>query len=54
MLAIIGAICFAISWFIHGSGASGVPVWFNWQGLAVLGLVFVALHLIWPIPLRRQ
>ena len=53
MLAIIAAICLAISWFEHGAKASGVPAWFDSQGLLILGLLFAVLHLCWPIPLRR-
>lgn len=52
MLAVIAVILFSVSWVLHGSRAS-VPVWFDWQGLLLLGLVFVALHLIWPLPFRR-
>ena len=55
MLAVIAAILAAIAWFIHGAGASHVPVWFNATGLVILAVVFLALHLAWPVyPWRRQ
>lgn len=53
MLGIVAVILFAISWFEHGAGASNVPAWFNSEGTLILGFVFLALHLVWPIPLRR-
>lgn len=55
MLAVIAAILLAVAWFIHGSGAGHVPVWFNAEGLVILAWVLLALHLAWPVyPWRRQ
>jgi hypothetical protein len=54
MLAVLGAVFFAIGWFEHGAHASGVPVWFDSEGMKLIGLVLVALHLVWPgYPWRR-
>ena len=53
MLAVIAAIGFAVAWVIHGSGAH-MPVWFNAEGLEIAGWVLLALHLVWPIPVRRS
>lgn len=57
MLAVIAAILFAVAWVIHGSGAH-MPVWFNAEGLALAGLVCLALSLIWhpviPVVRRQQ
>lgn len=49
MLAIIAAILFVLAWFEHGAKVTGVPAWFDWQGLALLGLVCVAADLFWPV-----
>lgn len=49
MLAILAAILFSIAWFIHGAGVTNVPAWFNWQGLALLGLICLALSVAWPV-----
>jgi hypothetical protein len=49
MFAIIGLILFIIAWFEHGSRATGVPAWFDWQSLALLGLAALAAHLFWPL-----
>lgn len=48
MLAVLALILFVVSWFEHGSAATGIPVWFDWQGVALLGLACVAAHLFWP------
>lgn len=55
MLAILAALLFGFAWLLHGSGAH-MPVWWNWEGMALLGLVSLALSLIWHpvIPVRRQ
>lgn len=57
MLAVIAAILFAVAWVIQGSGAH-MPIWFDWNGLALLGLIFLALSLIWhpviPVARRQQ
>jgi hypothetical protein len=53
MLAIIAALLFGFAWLIHGAHAS-MPVWFNADGMALAGLVLLALHLVWPgYPWRR-
>ena len=56
MLAVIAAILFVVSWFEHGAKATGVPIWFNSEGLKIAGLVFLALSLIWhpTIPVVRR
>lgn len=55
MLAVVAVVLLAVAWFEHGAGASHVSAWFNWQGLALLGLFALALHFCWPwTPWRRQ
>jgi hypothetical protein len=49
MFAVIGFILFIIAWFEHGSAPSGIPVWFNYAGTALLGLACVAAQLAWPL-----
>jgi len=44
MLAVLAAILFAVSWVLHGIGPAHIPVWFDWQGVALLGLVSLALY----------
>ena len=44
MLAVIAAILFAVAFVLHGAGPAHIPVWFNWDGLLLLGLVSLALH----------
>lgn len=55
MLAFIAALLFGFAWLIHGSGAH-LPVWFNAEGMALLGLVALALSGPWHpvINIRRQ
>lgn len=55
MLAVIAAILFAAAWIVHGSQAH-MPVWFDWEGLGLLGLACLALSGQWHpvINIRRQ
>lgn len=55
MLAFLAALLFGFAWLIQGSGAH-LPVWFDWQGMALLGLACLALSGPWHpvIHVRRQ
>jgi len=49
VFAVLALILFILAWFEHGSGATGIPVWFDWRSLVILGLAAVAAHLFWPM-----
>lgn len=49
MAAVLALLAFVVAFIFHGAGFNP-GAWFNWQGLAVLGLVFVALHLLAVLP----
>lgn len=49
MFAIIAAILFALAAFIAFGAVSGIA----WAGLACAGLACLAVHLVWPVALRR-
>ena len=49
MFAIIAAILFAIAALIAFGSLSGISV----TGLIAAGLACLAVHLVWPLPLRR-
>jgi predicted Co/Zn/Cd cation transporter (cation efflux family) len=46
MFAILAAVCFGVAWVIHGGEIAVHSPWIDQTGLMLLGLVFVALHLV--------
>lgn len=53
MFGVLSVICFVIAYFIHGGAASVSNAWIDWQGLSILGLLFLALHLLPVLPLSN-
>jgi hypothetical protein len=55
MAGILAFVCFLISFLEHGAALSTSNHWFDSTALMLLGLVFLAWHLVYPIaiPWRR-
>lgn len=45
MFGILAVVCFILAVLFHGTGFNP-DAWWNWQGVALAGLVFLALHLL--------
>lgn len=54
MYAVIAAVLFAVAYVIHGGAVDVHTPWLNPTGLALLGLVFTAFHLLVPLPVRLR
>lgn len=59
MFGILAALCFAIAWIFNGAGFNH-STWLSAVSLALLGLFFLALHIVGfsaiapAVPVRRR
>lgn len=47
VLALISVFLFLISFVLYWAGKGTAPL--DWQGFAILGLIFLALHQVWAV-----